>query len=329
MNKIYLRDLQLAVVDFLSKIYITYNDDRKVEIPFMIGGSNQERFLQDFFQSDQINEELIKNNYGRYFEFMNQPRPRGICTLTSVDIESGEISNNFVKVERTIFDKNGAPATVYCNAKLLQLKVGFESNLTCSTLYELYTAWEILIERMFRLHPINFIYKGIPIYGQVIMDSGISIMNTNEYNFGDEIERKLEFQFSVDTYFPIFDESTNVYANDRIGRFGLNISNKNRKDMIGFGYDSFVSNSAKEKLLKDAINTGEREDGTYNFVKDEKIGVNEKEYNSKDNVLDTEKQIVSIGFENKVENSKSDIENNLTDIGAVKKNHTGHDILEN
>ena len=40
LNNIYLRTLQLAVIDYLSEITITYNNNKIVTIPFVIAGSN-------------------------------------------------------------------------------------------------------------------------------------------------------------------------------------------------------------------------------------------------------------------------------------------------
>lgn len=323
LNNIYLRTLQLAVIDYLSEITITYNNNKVVRIPFVIAGSNQERFLQDFFQSDVINEAL-SDKYAKYFEFANQANPRGLSTMSSVNIESDNISNNFVKVERTLLNENGELKTFYSNAKLIRLNVTFENTVKFSTAFEMYSAWESLMYRLFRQHPINFIYKGMPIYGKIIMEDDINLTNTNEYNFGDEVERKIEFNFNVSTYYPLFDETTRTGVTDRMGRISLNVDNYVRDDELLFLDDTYVG-TGKDTEFNGVINPGEREDGERDFVNDEVIGVNEREIqNSKQ-----DPQIINIGFKpngEQLQHGESDIESNITDIGAVKKTHRGHSI---
>ena len=320
LNNIYLRTLQLAVIDYLSEITITYNNNKIVTIPFVIAGSNQERFLQDFFQSDVINEAL-SDKYAKYFEFANQANPRGLCTMSSVNIESDNISNNFVKVERTLLNENGELKTFYSNAKLIRLNVTFENTVKFSTAFEMYSAWESLMYRLFRQHPINFIYKGMPIYGKIIMEDDIELTNTNEYNFGDDVERKMEFEFNVSTYYPLFDETTRSGVTDRIGKFGLNVDNYLRDDSLLFLNGSYVGNG-KDIELNGIINPGEREDGERDFVNDDTITIAENELNTDSK----NPQILKMGFEEFEKNGKSDVENGLTDIGAVKKEHHGHNI---
>lgn len=320
LNNIYLRTLQLAVIDYLSEITITYNNNKVVTIPFVIAGSNQERFLQDFFQSDVINEAL-SDKYAKYFEFANQANPRGLCAMISVNIESDNISNNFVKVERTLLNENGELKTFYSNAKLIRLNVTFENTVKFSTAFEMYSAWESLMYRLFRQHPINFIYKGMPIYGKIIMEDDIELTNTNEYNFGDDVERKMEFEFNVSTYYPLFDETTRSGITDRIGKFGLNVDNYLRDDSMLFLNGSYVGNG-KDVELNGIINPGEREDGERDFVNDDTITIAENELNTDSK----NPQILKMGFEEFEKNGKSDVENSLTDIGAVKKEHHGHNI---
>ena len=320
LNNIYLRTLQLAVIDYLSEITITYNNNKIVTIPFVIAGSNQERFLQDFFQSDVINEAL-SDKYAKYFEFANQANPRGLCTMSSVNIESDNISNNFVKVERTLLNENGELKTFYSNAKLIRLNVTFENTVKFSTAFEMYSAWESLMYRLFRQHPINFIYKGMPIYGKIIMEDDIELTNTNEYNFGDDVERKMEFEFNVSTYYPLFDETTRSGVTDRIGKFGLNVDNYLRDDSLLFLNGSYVGNG-KDIELNGIINPGEREDGERDFVNDDTITIAENELNTDSK----NPQILKMGFEEFEKNGKSDVENGLTDIGAVKKEHHGHNV---
>jgi hypothetical protein len=229
-SDVYLRNLQIALVHLLNRtMTISYVNNKQeiceYKIPFYLGSfsGDSERFLQDFFQSDQRNNEIVN----KYIEGGIDVVPRGIIELNGITIKPEENLNKFIPANHTVKNqKTGEIKTWYSNVDTLQLNVSFGITIKCSTLIELYKVWQQFMEELYKTKQFEFSYNGTMITAWLGLSENSEFENVHEFSFGEQKKLSISFDVEVLTYYNVFDRTSSVLASQTVNKFVINIKDK-------------------------------------------------------------------------------------------------------
>lgn len=258
-SNLFLRSFQIGLLQYLNckmqTEYIENGEKRKSWIPFILGsGSNEQRFLQDFFMKDQLDELNIQQ---RGIEGMLQRKPLASVILNSISFQPSEYTNQFVEAERTVIDTiDGISQTEFILVNRIPLSASFEIEVKTNTLNESYQIWEQFLNVFYKTQPFQFQWKGIPIYCNAGWSEDPDVKNTYEFSFGEDIEKGISFDLEVEFYYPIFDETSKYTINDTMRGMTLDITDdgkliqrpRNRKITKIDGKDSDFTTIINEKI---------------------------------------------------------------------------------
>jgi hypothetical protein len=230
-SNLFLRCLFIGLLKYLNcqmqTEYIEDGKKRKSWLPFILGsGSNEQRFLQDFFLQDQLDELNIQQ---RGIEGMLQRKPLASVVLNSISFQPSEYTNQFVEAERTVIDTiDGTTQTEFILVNRIPMSASFEIEVKTNTLNEALQIWEQFLNVFYKTQPFQFQWKGVPIYCNAGWSEDPEIKNTYEFSFGEEIEKGIAFDLEVEFYYPIFDESSKYTINDTMRGVTLDITDDGR-----------------------------------------------------------------------------------------------------
>lgn len=198
-----------------------------VTVPFFFdfGASNpnSERFIQDnytFFTDNECTSIGIKKIDGSFDKY-----PQGRVSLSSVSIDSGNITNRFSMATYTKIE-DGRPKAYTAYLYSMPLIFQFSLEIRCKEMLTAFKIDEACRNFFFKNQTFHFNYKGTIVPCRAgFPESGISL-SVGEYKMGDaghDTMIKLSYQIQVETYQPVFDRFSERPADSSIGTVGFNI----------------------------------------------------------------------------------------------------------
>jgi len=225
VQDIFLRNAILSLLDILNREIIIElvrdGEIEKHEIPFFYNFAADEGFMKDFFIQVPDGCKIPVIAEGNY-DIM----PRGIVTLDSFQIKSGDITNKFVRASFTQQELNDNDQKVNkaYSARLysLPMSLKFSSKIKCDNLNKAFKIMEKVIDLFYKNKVVYFQYRGVRIPAQFTFPDAESFQK--EYSFDYTKDQRVDVSFSIDmeTYFPSFNEDTMFYKGNTIRQIGLN-----------------------------------------------------------------------------------------------------------
>lgn len=200
-----------------------HDDVQTVNVPFFYNlGTSDERIIQDnfmFFQNVCDWPQKIDGNYDSF--------PRGYITLNSSSIEANSVCNRFVLGEYT--KKEGDTFNTYVAfLYALPMRLEFTADILCDQHITVLKLDQALRETFYKNKTFFVVYKGMKLRCRLGLNDSNTMTAPVEYKMasdkGEASKPKLTFSFTVSSYHPVFDKSTEVRADSYIKEIAYDVS---------------------------------------------------------------------------------------------------------
>lgn len=207
MDDVFFLDITIAILYLLNdKLFINnvISDTETVQhkIPFFYNAGGDERFLQDVFLSqamnDMIDTKIVEGNIDVI--------PRGSITLSSIAIQESNLTNRFIYGE-FLQEIDGIQEKMVAPTNVIPLELNYECEIKLDTKLNTFKCASKLIKTFYRAHAFKFLSEGYTLEANVSFPSDVQNENTYEFSFGDVIDNSIKFQLAVETYLPVVDET--------------------------------------------------------------------------------------------------------------------------
>lgn len=209
VDEVFLRGVILGLLKNLNErvTYTQINQQQqvlKVYIPFLYSLAGDESFLQDFYldyQDCDGNSPFAEGNYDII--------PRGVISLSGVNIETGSLTSGFVRTTYNVEDVQGNMKAFSSYTTSIPLAMTFDVRLRADTLLDTFKIFQSVVQVFYKVFSYSFEFGGMRIPVQVGFPEQyqndkqleFSYLNTQKY-----IETT--FTISVETYYPQKDLET-------------------------------------------------------------------------------------------------------------------------
>jgi hypothetical protein len=209
-DDIFLRNLAIAVLDLLNgetQIDLARNNVvQSYAVPFFYNYGTDEGFLKDFYVGlpDNCRVPVAEGTYDII--------PRGIVTLSSFQVKSGDITNKFVRGNFAEDGTNAAGEITY-EAKSallysLPLQVKFDVKVIVDNLNKTFKVAESLMDLNYSNRVVYFQYKGVRIPAQIQFPESESFDKQYKFTYSDNNKINLTLSLNIETYFPSFEKTS-------------------------------------------------------------------------------------------------------------------------
>jgi hypothetical protein len=233
-DDVFNRVVIIGLLDLLNN-KLKYNqiwDNNVVEevvVPFMYDfGTSDERFAQDnyaYFGTTCFNEKKITGKFDMC--------PRGAIKYTGSAIDSGNITNRFIK-GNFLKNENGRLTSYTAFMYSIPLTFNFECEMWIDTMLTAFKIEQALREAFYKNKSYYVLYRGMKISCCAGFPESSTTEKTVSYSFDAERQIKMTFSLAVEAYQPVFDETTAIETSNRIERFAYDVElPSNRKENSG------------------------------------------------------------------------------------------------
>jgi len=209
VDEVFLRGVILGLLKNLNErvTYTQINQQQQlleIYIPFFYSLAGDESFLQDFYldyQDCDGNSPFAEGNYDIV--------PRGVITLSGVNIETSSLTNNFVRATYNVEDLQGNMKAFSSYTTSIPLSMTFDVKLRADTLLDTFKIFQSVIQVFYKVFNFSVEFGGMRVPVQVGFPEQypndkqleFSYLNTQKY-----IETS--FTIAVETYYPQKDLAT-------------------------------------------------------------------------------------------------------------------------
>ena len=222
-DDVFNRVVIIGLLDLLNN-KMTYEqiwDDNVVEkitVPFMYDfGSSDERFAQDnyaFFGTTCFNEKKITGKFDML--------PRGAIKYTGSQIDAANITNRFIK-GTYLKNENGKLTSYTSFMYSMPLTFNFECEMWIDNIVTAFKIEQALRETFYKNKTYYVLYRGMKVACCVGFPESHTLEKTVSYSFDSERQLKLTFSLAVESYQPVFDESTAIESGKTIQFIGYDV----------------------------------------------------------------------------------------------------------
>jgi len=209
VDEVFLRGI---IVGFLRSLnekvtYTQINQQQQilqVYIPFFYSMAGDETFLQDFYL-DYLdcdgNSPFAEGNYDII--------PRGVVTLSGVNIETGSLTNGFVRATYNVEDLQGQMKAYSAYTTSIPLAMTFDVKVRADSLLDTFKIFQSVIQTFYKVYSFNVEFGGMRIPVQVGFPE--QYQNDKQLEFSYLNTQKwieTSFTVAVETYYPQKDLAT-------------------------------------------------------------------------------------------------------------------------
>lgn len=222
---IFLRNATLSLLDLMNRkiiIDLFRNDSiEKHEIPFFYNFAGNQGFMDDFFIDIPDNCKYPSFAEGNY-----DVVPRGIITLTGFNIQSGDITNPFVRGTFTQEERDNNDNKVMkaysSRLRSLPMRLTFDLKIISDNLNKTFKITEKIFDFYYANAVTYFQYRGIRIPAQIKFPETMTNDKKYQFTYKDDTYVETTFQVTMETYYPSFDQSSTRERGNVIRQFGAN-----------------------------------------------------------------------------------------------------------
>jgi len=154
--------------------------------------------------------------------------PRGTITYTGSSIDSNRITNRFVRA-RYLKLVDGKLESFTSFMYSIPLTIKFDCELWIDTQLTAFKLEQAIRESFYKTVTFYMYYKGMRLGATAGFSEDYNITKNIQYSFESDNRIKLTFNIEVETYQPVFDQSTEMRSNNRIKGFAYNIYEHDEK----------------------------------------------------------------------------------------------------
>jgi len=234
--------------DKISFKQVLQNNEYKIiVVPFYFSQTGSEDFLTDYF----INDDISKYSNVPTDGAVNRV-PRGVINLTSIDIDTGSMTNRYV---RTMIPKKVDETTfkMYSyETMILPINLSFDATIVSNSTIEMFKLTESLMSVLYKATPFYTDFGGYRVRGYINVPENFQHERLFEFSFSDKKQHDITFQIDVNTSFPIFDESSEMFAGNVMNNINLGVfdisSDPNNSGL--YANQNFNTDANKKDFLK-------------------------------------------------------------------------------
>ena len=189
-----------------------FSDDniKEVKIPFYFSLTGQERFLLDHFLQDAVVDEINETAIGVYDSI-----PRGVLTLDGVSIDAGALVNK--NIRSVITEEVDSELKMFSyDTLIIPLIFNFNVKILVNNVLEIFKVSESLIKTFYKNKTFYVDLGGYRVAGNIKMPEDFTQNKMLDFGFSDKKEYSLEFPIEINSYMPVFDDKSKVFAGNRI-----------------------------------------------------------------------------------------------------------------
>jgi hypothetical protein len=199
-DDIVFRNILIGLLDVLNKnIVIEYtisnNEIKKFPIPFGFAKNGDERFMQDFYipMIDECATEDIKAE-GNY-----DPVPRGVISLSTINIDSSSLTNKFVRgtYNKETDDGNVKAFSAYITN--IPLKLSIDATIVVDSLNDSLKIIQKIIETFYMAYSYTIDYKGFRIESRVGFPNDYGIERPLQFSYGEDNKINITFPLQIES----------------------------------------------------------------------------------------------------------------------------------
>lgn len=199
-DNVVLRYIIVATLAELSNKIFFYNqiDEDTIEkhnVPFIYSVTGDERFLQDNFVYDAINEGKAIGDY--------EVVPRGMLQLDGLSIDSGSITNKFVNAQ-FVKEYNGQLKTIMASTAFIPLELTFNTTIICTNNIEMLKVTEAIISKLYKATLFQVDLGMFRVQASMQIPEDFSQDRPIEFSIDDKKEFHVTFNIEVKSFMPVF-----------------------------------------------------------------------------------------------------------------------------
>jgi hypothetical protein len=190
------------------------------EVPFFYNFGGDEGFMKDFFIEIPDNCKLPNHVEGNY-----EQMPRGIVTLGSFTIRTGDITNKFVRgsFNQEVRDENDQKMMKAFSARLftLPMTLAFSIKIESDNINKTFKIMEKIFDFYYKNQVRYFQFRGIRIPAQVTFPDTAQFTKSYSFTYSDANTVSISLELNMETYFPSFDDHSTFYKGNTIKQINL------------------------------------------------------------------------------------------------------------
>jgi hypothetical protein len=206
-----------ALAELNGKLSYEEIDDAEnkvtVNVPFYFSLTGSERFIFDNFLNDCTNDPSNSKAIGNY-----DVVPRGVVTLTSIEIDSGALVNKYVRME--IIKRVGNDLKPYSyETMIIPLNLSLDVSVHASSHLEMFKLTEAILRTFYKN---NSFYVDLGLYrvqANLVIPESFEHDKAFEFTFGDKKTYDITFTLDLISYMPVFDVKTEMFAGNTVSGF--------------------------------------------------------------------------------------------------------------
>ena len=187
-----------TLAELKSKVYFFNQIDEdtleKVNVPFLYSVTGDERFLQDNFVYDAIDDDKAIGDY--------EVVPRGMLQLDSLSIDSGSMTNKFIDAQ-FVKEYNGQLKTITASTAFLPLDLTFSVTMICTNNIEMLKVTEAIISKLYKATLYQVDLGMFRVQASMQIPEDYSQDKPFEFSVDDKKEFHVTFNIEVKSFMPV------------------------------------------------------------------------------------------------------------------------------
>jgi hypothetical protein len=190
------------------------------EVPFFYNFGGDEGFMKDFFIDIPADCKCPNFAEGNY-EIM----PRGVVTLSSFSIKTGDFTNKFVRgsFNQETRDENNQKEMKAFSSRLftLPMAITYGIKIESDNLNKTFKIIEKIFDFYYKNQVRYFQFRGIRIPAQITFPDTAQFQKTTNFSYTDNTTVSISLDLQMETYFPSFDDHSTFYKGNTIKQINL------------------------------------------------------------------------------------------------------------
>lgn len=262
-DTVVLRYIIVATLAELKSQLYYYNlvDDEgvKVEIPFYYSTTGEERFLQDNFLYDTVDQGKAIGDY--------ETVPRGVLQLQGFSINTDELTNKFSNAKYTIMGSDGIIRTLIAETNFIPITLNFDVTIVVTNTLEILKVSEALVSKLYKSQ-IFYVDLGMcTMQSSIVIPEDFAEEKPFEFQVDTKKEYNITFSIEVKSFLPVLPKGLTLnqlrwMLEDFIKEYPgntdlLTLRTRSKMDNVGFNGFSICANGIIEKFYEnDNITVG-------------------------------------------------------------------------
>jgi hypothetical protein len=179
--------------------------------------------MKDFFS-----ELPTDCKYPSFAEGNYEILPRGIVTLNSFSIKSGDITNKFVRgtftqEERDLNDQKRMKA-YSSRLFVLPMSLKYSIKIESDNLNKTFKIIEKIFDFYYKNQVGYFQYRGVRIPAQIVFPEDVAFEKKYDFTYAEDQKVTINLSLDMETYFPSFDDHSTFYKGNTIHQFNARLT---------------------------------------------------------------------------------------------------------